>query len=72
MHTIERNVRNRGPDYFGVKRISVGSKWIGYFAASVLHTQGTQLFEQPASNSDDDILLWNGDLFGGVLVRRIF
>lgn len=42
-----------------------------YFAASVLHTQGAELTEQPIILSNGDILLWNGDVFGGQVVNHL-
>jgi asparagine synthetase B (glutamine-hydrolysing) len=66
---LEDSVRNRGPDYYGVEEIKLNEIWNGFFAASILHTQGDELTKQPVRNSDNDILLWNGDIFGGVIVN---
>ena len=35
------------------------------FLGCVLWLQGSQLTTQPVTDSDENILLWNGDIFGG-------
>lgn len=62
------NIRNRGPDHFKEFTVPISSSQNAYFAASVLHTQGAELAEQPIILVNGDILLWNGDVFGGKVV----
>ncbi|CAG2058730.1 unnamed protein product [Timema podura] len=57
----------RGPDAssrYDVQRVP-GYK--AHFVGSVLWMQGRQLFGQPAIDNKGNVLLWNGDIFGGKL-----
>lgn len=60
----------RGPDYLAEKHILLNHDWHGYFASSVLWMQGSEMKTQPSLDHDDNLLLWNGDLFSGCLVYK--
>ncbi|CAK9811679.1 Asparagine synthetase domain-containing protein 1 [Anthophora plagiata] len=59
----------RGPDKVGEKFENLTQNWFGHFVGSVLWMQGSNLREQPASDSSGNILLWNGDIFLGNLAH---
>lgn len=61
-----KHLGRRGPDSY--REIDVeGSK----FAAGVLHIQGSSIAEQPyVDECNGNILLWNGEIFGGVEVAE--
>ena len=58
---LKMALKRRGPDFQG--EVSVGEST---FAASVLHIQGKEMCQQPYVSDSKDILLWNGEVFGGV------
>ncbi|XP_043281244.1 asparagine synthetase domain-containing protein CG17486 isoform X2 [Venturia canescens] len=62
-------IKQRGPDYLGEKLENLSDQWRGFFATSILWTQGPQLFKQPCIDTDGNILMWNGDIFSGELAR---
>lgn len=43
--------------------------WHGYFAAAVLWMQGLGVTTQPSLDDNENLLLWNGDLFSGCLAK---
>lgn len=59
----------RGPDYLTEKRSTLSHNWHGYFAAAVLWMQGLGVTTQPTLDDDENLLLWNGDLFSGCLAK---
>ncbi|EGI69857.1 Asparagine synthetase domain-containing protein 1 [Acromyrmex echinatior] len=59
----------RGPDYFMEKYLTLSHDWHGHFAASVLWMQGSRIMTQPSLDDNDNLLLWNGDLFSGCLAK---
>ncbi|XP_043250088.1 asparagine synthetase domain-containing protein 1 [Colletes gigas] len=59
----------RGPDKATEKFEHLTENWSGHFAASVLWMQGSNFTEQPAIDSNGNILLWNGDIFSGNLAQ---
>ena len=64
---IARGVRDRGGDaYAEVDIESINGVAIG----SVLHMRGETVVTQPIKDEDGKILLWNGELFGGIDVYR--
>ncbi|XP_076462692.1 asparagine synthetase domain-containing protein 1-like [Babylonia areolata] len=61
-------IPRRGPD---VQRGLTGNLWSrvrALFAGFVLHLRGS-LTPQPLTNRDGDVLLWNGEIFGGIEVK---
>ena len=55
-------LRRRGPDSYCEINVKGTT-----FAAAVLHIQGTTIEEQPCvDESSGNILLWNGEVFGGL------
>lgn len=64
----KKRISSRGPDNLLEKCVSLSDDFSGYFAASVLWTQGSKLTVQPSIDEDGNILLWNGDIFSGNLI----
>jgi asparagine synthetase B (glutamine-hydrolysing) len=68
-------ILNRGPDGFSTASISNtdladcvhGGIQSCVFGASVLHIQGTHITRQPYIDVDENILCWNGEVFGGIV-----
>jgi hypothetical protein len=63
-------LKHRGPDGFSEYKINIGHKWSATFAGSVLWMQGSELTMQPLVDDKYNILLWNGDAFSGLVVRK--
>ena len=62
---IARSVRDRGGDaYAEIDIKSINGVAIG----SVLHMRGETVVTQPIKDEEGNILLWNGELFGGIEV----
>ncbi|KYN06245.1 PREDICTED: asparagine synthetase domain-containing protein 1 [Cyphomyrmex costatus] len=59
----------RGPDYFMEKHFMLNNDWHGHFAAAVLWMQGSKITTQPSLDDNDNLLLWNGDIFSGCLAK---
>nr|CAD7400550.1 unnamed protein product [Timema cristinae] len=59
----------RGPDTSSRYEVQGVPGYKAQFVGSVLWMQGRQLFGQPAIDNKGNVLLWNGDIFGGKLVR---
>lgn len=68
--TLTSLITNRGPDGFGmipfVNDLGLFSRPIVLLGASVLHIQGDTIARQPFVDECGNILLWNGEVFGGV------
>ena len=64
----KERISSRGPDNLLEKCISLCDNFSGYFAASILWTQGSKITVQPSIDEDGNILLWNGDIFSGNLI----
>jgi asparagine synthetase B (glutamine-hydrolysing) len=63
-------LKHRGPDGFSEYAVDVGCKWSANFAGSVLWMQGFELTMQPIIDDEYNYLLWNGDVFNGLMVRE--
>jgi asparagine synthetase B (glutamine-hydrolysing) len=63
-------LKHRGPDGFSEYKINIGRKWSANFAGSVLWMQGPELTKQPLIDDKHNILLWNGDVFSGLVVKK--
>jgi asparagine synthetase B (glutamine-hydrolysing) len=50
--------------------MDVGWKWTVNFAGSVLWMQGLEPTTQPVKDDECNCLLWNGDVFNGLIVRE--
>lgn len=63
-NALRQCLLRRGPDYQG--ELVVGNDqhplWM---VGSVLHIQGESLCRQPVQDSSGNVLLWNGEVFGG-------
>nr|CAD7264106.1 unnamed protein product [Timema shepardi] len=57
----------RGPDASSRYEVQGVPGYKAQFVGSVLWMQGRQLFGQPAIDNKGNVLLWNGDIFGGKL-----
>ena len=65
---IAEGVQNRGGNaYFEVDLPAINSIAIG----SVLHMRGQEIIAQPVMSEDGGILLWNGEIFGGIHVHAM-
>lgn len=62
----------RGPDYLMDRHLALNHNWHGYFAAAVLWMQGSRATMQPSLDDNENLLLWNGDLFSGCLVCKSY
>jgi asparagine synthetase B (glutamine-hydrolysing) len=60
---LSQQLLRRGPDYQGQLCVS-GLLAIG----SVLHIQGDHLCPQPVIDDKGNVLLWNGEIFGGLTI----
>ena len=60
-------IRNRGPDFFGEVHEGNGSIFL---FSSVLYLRGSHLTKQPLVSPEGNILLWNGEVFGGIDVKE--
>jgi asparagine synthetase B (glutamine-hydrolysing) len=54
-----------GPDSYGQHNAQYKEFHLS-FHSSVLHIRGSELFQQPAVSPSGNVLLWNGEVFGGV------
>ncbi|XP_012532419.1 asparagine synthetase domain-containing protein 1 [Monomorium pharaonis] len=59
----------RGPDYLMEKHLMLSQNWHGHFVAAVLWMQGSRITMQPVMDDNDNLLLWNGDIFSGCLAK---
>ncbi|KAF4086578.1 hypothetical protein AMELA_G00085130 [Ameiurus melas] len=67
-HVYER-LRHRGPDRSqDVTKRSLDPDYSCLFSAHVLHMRGS-LTPQPLEDDDGNLLLWNGEVFGGLAVE---
>lgn len=65
---IAEGVQNRGGNaYSEVDLPAINGIAIG----SVLHMRGQEIVSQPVMGEDGNILLWNGEIFGGIHVHEI-
>ncbi|ESO11561.1 hypothetical protein HELRODRAFT_189999 [Helobdella robusta] len=67
---ILSRLNRRGPDVIAEKFIELSDEYQATFIGSTLHLRGTEIQEQPLSNEDGDLLLWNGEIFGGIQVSE--
>ena len=66
---IQESIQNRGPDSFSeYKPDDLNMHFIG----SVLSMRGIEITSQPLISSCGDILIWNGEVFGGLDVMIMF
>lgn len=63
LESAKRALSNRGPDNVEVVEAKPGLTFLG----AVLHIQGDVIMRQPAIDGMGNILLWNGEVFGGEL-----
>jgi len=61
-------LRRRGPDTHSFRLLNFGRNSQALFYGTVLHFRG-RLTTQPLQGNDNkDVLLWNGEIFGGIEV----
>ncbi|CAH1788335.1 unnamed protein product [Owenia fusiformis] len=65
--TIEERLARRGPDMQICVEQRLADAVTGYFTGCVLHLQGSPT-PQPVLDKDGNVLLWNGEIFGGIEV----
>ncbi|KAE9038929.1 hypothetical protein PR003_g5641 [Phytophthora rubi] len=70
---LQRRLCQRGPDHFQrvIRRVAMEFEgdsrphdWAIAMHSAVLHLRGDQLTPQPVSDSDANVLCWNGEVFG--------
>lgn len=71
---LVKSIARRGPNHsstysFVITENATSSTQL-QFCASVLHIQGEIMTKQPVVDSDGNVLLWNGQVFGGVEIPR--
>ncbi|WAR23018.1 ASND1-like protein [Mya arenaria] len=57
---------NRGPDSSNTVHTCVSNNVSALFSGHVLHLRGKQIVEQPTRDEAGNLLLWNGEIFGGI------
>ncbi|CAC5407546.1 Asparagine synthetase domain-containing protein 1 [Mytilus coruscus] len=62
-------IRHRGPDSSNTKEVTISDKHVLTLTGHVLHLRG-QLTSQPLQHQNGDLLLWNGEIFGGIQIRE--
>nr|CAD7447264.1 unnamed protein product [Timema bartmani] len=67
MKDVSECLCRRGPDASSRYDVQGVPGYKVHFVGSVLWMQGRQLFGQPAIDNKGNVLLWNGDIFGGKL-----
>ncbi|CAI5726284.1 unnamed protein product [Hyaloperonospora brassicae] len=69
-HDLESRLRERGPDQYHchLRHMGSSSKHNRCFTlamhSAVLHLRGPQIIRQPVVDDDDNVLCWNGEVFG--------
>ncbi|XP_059487868.1 asparagine synthetase domain-containing protein 1 [Neocloeon triangulifer] len=66
---VKNAIQRRGPDYCREECFEVND-WRVCMFASVLWLQGNEIAQQPKIDENRNILLWNGDIFGGLPVAE--
>lgn len=61
---------NRGPDGNSTETIDLSDNESALFMGHVLHLRGDKMADQPAKDSEGNLLLWNGEIFSGINVRK--
>lgn len=64
LNNLNKLIMNRGPDNFNLIKIN---KLISFYGA-VLHLRGNSIISQPLCDSNNNILLWNGEIYDGITV----
>jgi len=72
-------ITNRGPDSCETHQLTIKPRipdnvdsLVLTFFGSVLHLRGQNVTRQPLVNKEGDVLLWNGEIFGGIEVYIYF
>ena len=63
----ECSLHNRGPDAQGKCDVQLNETLSGVFCGTTLHFRGN-LTLQPLKDDEGNVLLWNGEVFGGIQV----
>ncbi|EQC42524.1 hypothetical protein SDRG_00257 [Saprolegnia diclina VS20] len=64
---MEAAIARRGPDHFGsIERSKNGAAVV--LSAAVLHLRGATMATQPVLDASGSVLLWNGEVFGGLSI----
>ncbi len=64
-HNLRQCLHGRGPDFQDEVVVQGAGSHSLWMIGSVLHIQGDQLCPQPIRDDMGNILLWNGEVFGG-------
>ena len=66
---MTKSLFNRGPDANGRVEVELGEGVSLQLVSTVLHIRGVEVSKQPFIDEDKNILLWNGEVFGGLKVE---
>ncbi len=70
---LSPSLKNRGPNHTGKEclaiRLNESESVSATFVGCVLWLRGSSMTEQPLTDSDGNILLWNGDVFEGDILN---
>jgi len=73
LEILRPSLENRGPNYTGKKcleiRLNESATISASFVGCVLWLRGSSMTEQPLTDSEDNVLLWNGDIFEGDILK---
>ncbi|OQR95727.1 cGMP-dependent protein kinase [Thraustotheca clavata] len=65
---ISHCLQRRGPDYFNTVNLVEDAQLIS-LSSGVLHLRGDAMAKQPIVDEVGNVLLWNGEVFGGITIR---
>ena len=75
LEILSPSLKNRGPDNTGKEcleiRLNESESISATFVGCVLWLRGSSMTKQPLIDSEDNILLWNGDIFEGDILNDI-
>ena len=74
LQTLGSPLKNRGPDNTGKILLEIklknGKTVYATFLGCVLWLRGGNMTKQPLVDSDGNVLLWNGDIFEGDILKN--
>jgi asparagine synthetase B (glutamine-hydrolysing) len=73
LQTLASSLKNRGPDNAKEIRLQIkldsGKTVHATFLGCVLWLRGAEMTKQPLVDSENNVLLWNGDIFEGDILK---
>jgi asparagine synthetase B (glutamine-hydrolysing) len=67
VNDLTQSLANRGPDNAGSFTVLDNNLSL-HFVSTVLHIRGVEVSKQPFIDNCNNVLLWNGEVFGGLQV----